>query len=203
MVEICMWAGISNGRVLTKGLSMCGAGFWKGSIPVAYKESDRIPSLVYAEVGTKAIFPVLAAALVLNIAAHSETCREVVRDTSGRVTQNIDHQKSSGGTARSVIRDASGGTIGTSTSQTSSGGHNPTTYRDASGRVTGVASTNGSSSGSSQTTYRDASGRTAGSATFRTNGTSGGLTDFLRRLRPIRRQPGNERFLWFGDRDTP
>ena len=55
----------------------------------------------------------------LALTAPAQPCREVVRDSSGRVVQTIYHQKSSGGTVRSVIRDASGRTIGTSTSQTS------------------------------------------------------------------------------------
>jgi len=87
----------------------------------------------------------LAISLTLTALSTAETCREVVRDSSGRVVQTIDHQKSSnGGALRSVIRDASGRTIGTSTSQTS-GTTTRTDYRDASGRMTGSATTNGSS----------------------------------------------------------
>ncbi|MEX1115063.1 MAG: hypothetical protein WEB53_07425 [Akkermansiaceae bacterium] len=53
----------------------------------------------------------------------AQTCREVVRDASGRVVQTVEHQKSSGGVERAVTRDASGSVTGTS--------------RDASSRVTG------------------------------------------------------------------
>jgi len=78
----------------------------------------------------------LAISLTLTALSTAETCREVVRDASGRVAQTIDHQKSSGGTVRAVIRDASGRTIGTSTSQTSGSTTRPG-YRDAYGCMTG------------------------------------------------------------------
>ena len=112
----------------------------------------------------KATFSFMAASLLLVSVASAETCREVVRDASGRVTQTIDHQKSGNGTVRSVIRDASGRMIGTSTSQTSGTTGSRTDFRDASGRSTGNQTTNGSS-GFATGTRRDASGRVTGTST--------------------------------------
>jgi len=45
--------------------------------------------------------------------APAQTCREVVRDSSGRIVQTIDRQSQSGGAVQSTIRDASGRMIGT------------------------------------------------------------------------------------------
>jgi hypothetical protein len=128
------------------------------------------------EAPMKAILPLLATSLILSVVSPAQTCREVVRDSSGRVVQTKETRKSGSGTT-SVTRDASGRVIGTATSQTN-GSVTRTDYRDASGRMTGSANTKGSSAASSQTTYRDASGRVAGSATSRANGTSGSRTDF-------------------------
>ena len=163
--------------VIVGGGTNVGTGVWKfgsglSSRLIEYFTAESVPSLM------KTILPLVTASLILTDLSPAQPCREVVRDSSGRVVQTIYHQKSSGGTVRSVIRDASGRTIGTSTSQTSAGGHTRTTYRDASGRMTGAATTNGSSTGSSRTTYRDASGRMTGSTTSRTNGTRGSRTNF-------------------------
>ena len=92
----------------------------------------------------------------------AQTCREVVRDASGRIVQTIDRQKSAGGTVQATTRDASGRIIGTATTNPNAGGSSQTTYRDASGRLTGTASTQPTTGASSRTTYRDASGRIDG-----------------------------------------
>jgi len=115
---------------------------------------------------------------VLSTVSRAQTCREVVRDASGRVVQTIDRQKQSGSTERAVIRDASGRIIGTATTQVSAGGGGQTTFRDAHGRATGSATTQGSSSGSFRTTYRDANGRTTGSATSNNFSGSGSRTQY-------------------------
>ena len=110
----------------------------------------------------KAIFlPVLLLSFALSPISPAQTCREVVRDASGRIVQTIERQKQAGGTERAVIRDASGRLVGTATTQASGGSTSQTQYRDASGRLAGSAVTNGYASGSSRTTYRDASGRMA------------------------------------------
>ena len=93
----------------------------------------------------------------------AQTCREVVRDASGRIVQTIDRQKSAGGTVQATTRDASGRIIGTATTRPNAGGSAQTNYRDASGRITGTASTQPTTGASSRTTYRDASGRLSGS----------------------------------------
>jgi len=108
----------------------------------------------------------LPALILFALAAISpaQTCREVVRDSSGRIVQTIERHQQTGGTVRSVTRDASGRIIGTATTRSNSSGSAHTTYRDASGRLTGSASTQSPTSNSSRTTYRDASGRLTGSA---------------------------------------
>lgn len=52
------------------------------------------------------VLPLLSFVLVTILPA--QTCREEVRDASGRIVQTIEHQKQAGGTERAVIRDASG-----------------------------------------------------------------------------------------------
>lgn len=112
----------------------------------------------------KRLLPVL---LFLSLAVHSpaQTCREVVRESSGRIVQTVERQQQAGGTVRSVTRDASGRITSTATTRSSGGTTTRTDYRDASGRLMGSATTRGHAhSNSSRTTYRDASGRVAGSA---------------------------------------
>lgn len=117
------------------------------------------------------------AVLVLIPTLPAQTCREVVRDSSGRIVQTIDHQKQSGGTVQTTTRDAAGRIIGTATTRTNSGGFTSTQYRDASGRITGSAATQPRSGGTaSNTTYRDASGRIQGNASSRTSGGAGTTT---------------------------
>jgi hypothetical protein len=41
---------------------------------------------------------------VLSTVSPAQTCREVVRDASGRVVQTIERQKQAGSTERAVIR---------------------------------------------------------------------------------------------------
>ena len=60
--------------------------------------------------------------LALTAADSAQTCREVARDSSGRIVQTIDRQKQSGGTVQAVTRDASGRIIGTATTRTNSSG---------------------------------------------------------------------------------
>jgi hypothetical protein len=114
----------------------------------------------------------------LATASPAQTCREVVRDSSGRVVQTIERQKQAGGTERAVIRDASGRITGTATTQPTGGNAARTTYRDASGKLTGSAVTLGTASGSSRTTYRDANGRMTGSADTSKVAGSGSRTQF-------------------------
>ena len=90
----------------------------------------------------KAIFLISAATLVLANISPAQTCREVVRDSSGRVVQTIERRKSAGGTDQAVIRDASGRITGTATTRNSGRKTTTTEYRDANGRLTGSASTN-------------------------------------------------------------
>jgi hypothetical protein len=45
----------------------------------------------------------------------AQTCREVVRDSSGRIVQTIERQKQAGGTERALTRYASGRITGTAT----------------------------------------------------------------------------------------
>ena len=108
----------------------------------------------------------------------AQTCREVVRDASGRIVQTIDRQRSAGGSVQATMRDASGRIIGTATTAPNAGGSAQTNYRDASGRLTGTASTQPTAGASSRTTYRDASGRSAGSADTRTGSGSGTSTQY-------------------------
>lgn len=58
------------------------------------------------------LFPVL-----MTSHASAQTCREVVRDSSGRVVQTIERQKQAGGTERAVLRYSSGQITGSSTIQ--------------------------------------------------------------------------------------
>jgi len=108
----------------------------------------------------------LPALLSLSLATilTAQTCREVVRDASGRIVHTIDRQKSTGGRVQATTRDTSGRIIGTATTKPKAGGSAQTTYRDASGRLTGTATTQPTAGTSSRTTYRDASGHLAGSA---------------------------------------
>lgn len=65
----------------------------------------------------KAILLPALLSFVLSTASPARSCREVVRDSSGRVVQTIDRQKQAGGSERAVIRDASGRVIGTATTR--------------------------------------------------------------------------------------
>ena len=96
----------------------------------------------------KTMFLPIVLPLALATLLPAETCREVVRDSSGRIVQTIDRQKQSGGTVQSVTRDASGRIIGTAITRPNSGGAS-TQYRDSSSRLTGSASTQGNASESS------------------------------------------------------
>jgi hypothetical protein len=116
---------------------------------------------------------ILLAALLLSCAlvasSPAQICREVVRDSSGRIVQTIDCQSLSGGAERAVIRDTSGRIIGTATTSNSGGSSTHTQFRDASGRLTGSAVSQGSAGGSSRTAYWDASGSLAGNASTNRN----------------------------------
>lgn len=89
--------------------------------------------------GTPPLRPALSLSLACTLTA--QTCREVVRDASGRIVQNIERQQSLGGTVQATTRDASGRIIGTATTNPNAGGSAQTNYRDASGRLTGTART--------------------------------------------------------------
>ena len=108
-------------------------------------------------------------ASLVSLGAH--TCREVVRDSSGRVVQTIERRTDVGGTVHTVIRDASGRLAGTSITRPDGGGGSRTDYRDANGRHSGSATTRSNGSGSSNTSYRDAQGRSSGSAVTQKTGT--------------------------------
>jgi YD repeat-containing protein len=84
----------------------------------------------------KAIFfpPLFSFGLVSVIAA--ETCRKIVRDSSGRIKRTIVRQRSSDGTVQTVTRDGSGRIIGTSTTRPDSHGRMHTEYRDARSQLT-------------------------------------------------------------------
>ena len=73
-------------------------------------ESPRSP--VSARVKTLLLPVLLSFALASVLSAQS--CRELVRDASGRIVQTIERQKQGGGTERAVTRDASGRIIGSS-----------------------------------------------------------------------------------------
>lgn len=140
--------------------------------------SNEYPSFVVYPTVKTLLLPALLLSCVLSPVAPAQTCREVVRDASGRIVQTIERQKQVGGTERAVIRDASGRITGTATTQTTAGGSGRTAFRDASGRVSGTASTHGANSGTTSTTYRDASGRLTGSATTNQSTSSGSRTQF-------------------------
>jgi YD repeat-containing protein len=108
----------------------------------------------------------------------AQSCREVVRDASGRVVQTIDRQKQFSNTERAVIRDASGRVTGTATTRPSYGSNTRTEYRDASGRLTGSATTNSTFSNASSTTFRDSSGRVTGSAHTNQRSNSSSYTQY-------------------------
>lgn len=122
-------------------------------------------------------FPVLTL-MVLASMLHAQTCREVVRDGSGRIVKTIDRQNNAGGSILATTRDASGRIIGTAATQPSAGGSSQTSYRDGSGRITGSATTQPTAGGSSRTSYRDAGGRAEGSADNRTGSGSGSNTQY-------------------------
>lgn len=126
----------------------------------------------------KAYLPLILLPFALASVLTAQTCREVVRDATGRVIQTINHQKSAGGNVQMTTRDASGRIIGTATTRTNASGGSNTSYRDASGRMTGTASTQPTAGGSSRTTYRDASGRVEGSANTQTTGAAATRTQF-------------------------
>ncbi|MFN5578590.1 MAG: hypothetical protein ACK49X_03130, partial [Akkermansiaceae bacterium] len=81
------------------------------------------------------LLPALFALALANL-SFAQTCREVVRDSSGRLVQTIERHKEAGGTERAVIRDSSGRIIGTATTRTGFGtsGTARTDFRDSSGR---------------------------------------------------------------------
>ncbi len=126
----------------------------------------------------KSLLSLLAVSCFLVAHSPAQTCREVVRDASGRIVQTIERQKQAGGTERAVTRDASGRITGTATTRPNAGSNMRTEYRDASGRLTGTASTRPTTGTSSQTTYRDASGRMTGSADTRPSSGNGGRTQY-------------------------
>jgi hypothetical protein len=96
----------------------------------------------------------------------AQTCREVVRDSSGRVVETIERRTRPDGSVDSVTRDASGRLTGSATTRPT-GFAKRTTFRDAGGRLAGSATTQATGSASARTSYRDASGRLAGSAESR------------------------------------
>ena len=112
--------------------------------------------------------PLLAAFfLILATISPAQTCREVVRDSSGRFVQTVERWTQSGGAVQTTTRDATGRITGTATTRPNAGGAR-TEYRDASGRLAGSAVTQGNAAGSARTTYRDSSGRLAGTADTQT-----------------------------------
>ncbi len=88
----------------------------------------------------KAHFLTALISFALSLVSPAQTCRELVRDASGRIVQTIDRQTSAGGGVQATTRDASGRIIGTATTHPNAGGRSQTHYRDASGRITGTAS---------------------------------------------------------------
>jgi hypothetical protein len=111
----------------------------------------------------KAMLPPALFSLSLATLSPAQTCREVVRDSSGRIVQTIERQIQGGGNERAVIRDASGRVTGTATTRPI-GRTTTTLYRDASGRLSGSASTNHARNGRAHTVCRNASGRMAATA---------------------------------------
>ncbi len=107
------------------------------------------------------LLPVLLS-LALASGLSAQNCREVVRDSSGRIVQTIERQKQAGGTERAVTRDASGRITGTATTRPNAGGSARTEYRDASGRITGTTTAN--PAGTVTGIRRDASGRVTGTS---------------------------------------
>lgn len=134
------------------------------------------PDRVTAPMKAKFLSIVIPFALASLLEA--QTCREQVRDASGRIVQTIERKKTLGGTVQATTRDASGRIIGTSTTSTNAGGGSQSTYRDASGRLTGTATKQPTTGASSRTTYRDASGRLNGSADTRADGGSNSNTQY-------------------------
>jgi hypothetical protein len=112
----------------------------------------------------KAILLPALLSFVFSTLSPAQTCREVVRDASGRVVQTIDRQKQADGGGHNTYRDASGRIAGSATSKTTASGGSSTTYRDASGRLAGSATTSNFSGSGSRTQFRDASGRLIGSS---------------------------------------
>ncbi|MEO8613783.1 MAG: hypothetical protein ABI600_01470 [Luteolibacter sp.] len=53
----------------------------------------------------EALLPLLAISLTMTSVSPAQTCREVVRDASGRLVQTIEHQNSGGGAVHSTTRD--------------------------------------------------------------------------------------------------
>jgi hypothetical protein len=143
---------------------------------IAAGSNESPPRSVYTHMKAMLLPALLSFALAT--ASPAQTCREVVRDSSGRIVQTIERQKQADRSERAVIRDASGRITGTANTQTSGGSTTQTQYRDASGRSAGSATTHGYASGSSRTTYRDASGRMAGSADTSKVAGSGSRTQF-------------------------
>jgi hypothetical protein len=79
---------------------------------------NEFPSLL-VYIRMKAILLPVLVSFALATKLPAQTCREVVRDGSGRVVQTIERQKQAGGAERAVIRDASGRITGTATTHAS------------------------------------------------------------------------------------
>lgn len=80
----------------------------------AYLGSNEYPPLgVSFSMKTRLLSTLLSIALAA--LSPAQTCREVARDASGRMTQTIDRQKQAGGAERAVIRHAPGQIIGSAT----------------------------------------------------------------------------------------
>ncbi|MFU8892182.1 MAG: hypothetical protein ACNA8L_01000 [Luteolibacter sp.] len=105
------------------------------------------------------LFSTLTVSFLLASFSQAQSCREVIRDATGRIVQTIDRQAN----GRAVMRDASGKIIGTATTQ-ATGSISRTTYRDANGRITGTASTQHGQSATTRTTYRGPGGQITGTS---------------------------------------
>ena len=59
------------------------------------------------------LLQILMLTCAITLTVQAQTCREVVRDSSGRIEKTIERRTLSGGNERVVIRNASGQIIGT------------------------------------------------------------------------------------------
>ena len=105
----------------------------------AFYFNEQPPACVFTQTKTLLLHALLSFALAAALSA--KTCREVLRNASGRIVQTIDRQKSAGGTVQAITRDASGRIIGTATTHPNAGGSAQTTYRDTNGGMDGTADT--------------------------------------------------------------